>query len=289
VGDMTEPAQRGAADQAGSTVTALRSEQQLGLDVAQLVAEHNQRNKTHEKQYARTRQATDAARGAAAAARQADAARDDAEATHEAIQAEEPDRPAPRPRQWTIAGGALLLDGVACYFAAEALGAGQQETVAWAALFLALLGIGEIALDHYSEDHRAAWRSIAVGLGAFIGLLGVLRYSFLATVGTEGLAAAAIGTVLFTAATAGFVLIGYRALRLAEGSLAWRARRHLRAMERAAAEAHRRLDRIVARRDRLASAYLARIRLRLVRTCSSSDLAQLEQVLWAHLVGEDTR
>jgi len=285
---MTESAQRDPADQPGSTVTALRSEQQPAVDAAQLVAEHNQQNKTHEKQYAQTRQATDTASRAAAVARQADAARDDAEATHEAIQAENPDRHAPRPRQWAIACGALLLDGVACYFAAEALGAGQQETVAWAALFLALLGIGEIALDHYSEDHRAAWRWVAVALAGFIGLLGVLRYSFLVTVGAEGLATAAIGTVLFTAATAGFVLIGYRALRLAEGGRAWRARRQLRAMQKSAVQAHHRLDQTLAQRDRLASAYLARIRVRLVRTCSSGELAQLERALRAHLIGEDT-
>jgi hypothetical protein len=255
--------------------------------VARLVSEHNQQSKAHEKLYARAKQAADAASRAAFTAQQADAARDDADATYEAIQAEEPDRPAPRPRQWAIAGGALLLDGVACYFAAQALGAGEQETIAWTVLFLALLGIGEVALDHFSEDRGAVWHWIAVALAGFIGLLGVLRYSFLVTVGADRLVAAVVGAALFTAATAGFVLIGYRALRLAEASQAWRARRQLLAMERAAQEAHRRLGRMSAKRDRLAGAYLARIRLRLIRTSSSSELAQMERVLWAHLVGQD--
>lgn len=286
---MTETAPRGPADQAGSTVTALRTEQLPMPDVARLVAEYNQQSKAHEKLYARARQAADAASRAAGAASHADAARDDADAAFEAVQAEEPDRRAPRPRQWAIASGALLLDGVACYFAAEALDGGQQETVAWAALFLALLGVGEIALDHFSEEHRTAWRWIVVALAAFIGMLGVLRYWFLLTVSADGLVAASVGAALFTAATAGFVLIGYRALRLAEASETWRARRRLRAMEAAAREAHRKFDRMRERRDRLTGAYLARIRLRLVQICSSTELPQVEQDLRGHLAGQDAQ
>lgn len=286
---MTETAQRGPADQPASTVTAIRSEQPPPPEVARLVSEFNQQSKANEKLYARAKQTADAASREAAAARQADAVRDEADASYEVIQAEDPDRRASRPRQWTIAGGTLLLDGVACYFAAEALGASQQETVAWAALFLALLGIGEVALDHFSEDHRGVWRWVAAALAGFIGLLGVLRYSFLVTVGAEGLVAATVGAALFTAATAGFVLIGYRALRLAEAGQAWRARRRLRATEKAAEQAHRALDRMLARRDRLAGAYLARIRLRLVQTCDSAALSQAERAVWAHLVGEDLR
>ena len=267
-------------------MTALRGEQPAS-DVTRQVSDYNRRSKAHEKLYARARQAADAASHAADGASRADAARDDAESAHEAIQAEEPDRHAPRPRQWAIAGGALLLDGVACYFAAEALGSDDRETAAWAVLFLALLGIGEVALDHFSAEHRAVWRWIAAALTGFVGLLGVLRFSFLVTVGAEGLVPAAVGAVLFTAVTTGLVLSGYRALRLAEASQAWQARRQLRTRERAASEAHRKLDRMLARRDRLAGAYLARIRLQLVQTCSSSELAEIEQVLWAHLVGTD--
>jgi hypothetical protein len=285
---MTETVQLGSADQPEDGFTALWDEQRRGPDVARVVSDYNQESKANEKQYGRAKQAADSASRIAFAADQADAARDEADATYEAFRAEDPDRNAPRPRQWIIAGAALLLDGVACYFAAEALDSGQGETIAWAALFLALLGIGEVALDHFSEDHRTAWRWIAVALAGFVGLLGVLRYSFLLTVG-RGLLAPSAGAVLFTVATAGFVLIGYRSLRLAETNQAWQARRLLRAKERAAREAHRRLDRMLARRDRLAGAYLARIRLRLVHTCSGSELQQIEQVLWAHLVGQEAQ
>ncbi len=279
-------------EQQGSTVTALRSEQVLRSeqavpDVVPQIVDCNRASKAHEKLYSRAKQASDIVDRASKDAAKADRACDDADANHETIQAEDPDRRAPRPRQWLIAAGALALDGVACYFAAEALGSGQQETLAWALLFLALLGIGEVALDHYSDGREAAWRLTAAALSGFVVLLGVLRYSFLATVGAEGLIAATVGATLFTIATTGFLLIGYRSLRLAETGQAWRARRQLRAAQQAARAAHAKLDRRADRRDALARAYLSRIRLHLIQTCPGVALAPAEKAIWAHLTGKD--
>jgi hypothetical protein len=247
----------------------------------------NSASKAHEDLWSRTRQATDMVGQAAADARDADLERDRADLDHKAMQAENPERRASRPRQWLLAGGVLALDGVACYFAAEALGGSQPETLAWAVLFLALLGGGELALDHYRDDHHVLWRWIAVVLGAFIGMLGTLRFSFLVTVGSEGSVAAIAGASLFTVTTAGFVVIGYRALRVAETGQAWGARRRARACAIAADAAHRMLNQRIAHRDRLACAYLSRIRLRLIQSCTASELPPMEQAIWAHLVGQD--
>src|SRR3984893_8521018 len=110
------------------------------------------------------------------------------------------------------------------YFAAQALGNAQLETVAWAVLFLAVLGSGEVALDYYKERRPRVWRLLVTGLAIFVAGLGVLRYSYLATVGTDQTLAALVAAVLFTAATAGFVMLGYRALRAAETAPTWKAR-----------------------------------------------------------------
>jgi hypothetical protein len=288
---MTEPAQHLQDDQqavTASTTMALRTEPGAA-DVVPLIAACNRASKAHEKLYSRTKQATDEVGQADDEAAEADDTQDDREAEYEAIQAEDPHRRASRPRQWFIALAVLALDGVACYFAAEALGSGKQETLAWAGLFVALLGIGEIELDRYSEGHRLVWRCIAIALATFIVLLGVLRFSFLVVVGDEGLVAAAVGTTLFTIVTTGFVLIGYRALRLAETGQAWKARRRLRVQQSAAAAAHARHGRLTGRRDALARAYLSRIRLHLLEACSGAELAQAEQAVWAHLTGRDPR
>ena len=125
-------------------------------------------------------------------------------------------------------------------------------------------------------------------LGAFIGLLGVLRFVFLTTVGYGGDLAALVAATLFTVATAGFVVAGYRLLRAAETSQAWRARRLRRDCERAAAAARRAISKAcTTRRDRLARAYLSRIRSQLARGYSASELPLMEQALTAHLTGQE--
>ena len=107
----------------------------------------------------------------------------------------------------------MILDGVACYFAAQALDSSQDTTLVWTVLFLAILAVGEMALDYYRDRHQRAWRTVASVLAMFVGALGALRFWFLATVGATGLIPAALGAALFTVVTAGFLFVGYRALR----------------------------------------------------------------------------
>jgi hypothetical protein len=285
---VSEPFQLAVADQEDTTVRPLRTDQDAP-DIAPHILNCNRASKAHEKLYSRVRQSADIANRARHQAEEAQQELDAADTEHEAIQAEDPDRRAPRTRQLLIVGAALAADGAACYFAAEALGSSQPETIAWAALFLALLAVAEVTLDHFSERHPAAWRWIAVGLAGFVGLLGILRYSFLATVGAAGFGAALVGSVLFTMATAGFVLIGYRALRLAETTAAWRARKRVEAKRRAVAAAQRQLRQRIVSRDSLASAYLSRVRLHLIQMHGVGSQRQTEQAIWAHLTSEDTR
>jgi hypothetical protein len=256
-------------------------------DVRAEIVIFNDESPGHEDLWTRTRQRADQVRQAEAEAREADRAAAAADGDHKAIQAEDPDRTAPRVRQWFLAAGALVLDGVACYFAAEALGGSQFETLAWAALFLALLGAAEVTLDLWRESHPVLWRWTVAMLGVFIGLLCVLRFWFLATVGVDGLVSAAAGAGLFTMLTAVFVIIGYRALRAAETGEAWRARRRTRALVKAAATAWQRVRWLRSRRDRLASAYLSRIRIHLIRTCTTGQLTSTEDAVRRHLIGED--
>ena len=74
--------------------------------------------------------------------------------------------------------GPLGTDGVACYFAAQALNGSQDSTLIWTVLFLAMLAGGEIGLDFYRdyaphdrqrELHRAPQRLLCSML--FPGLL----------------------------------------------------------------------------------------------------------------------
>ena len=62
-------------------------------------------------------------------------------------------------------------NGVACYFAAEALDGSQDTTLVWTVLFLAILGIGEIALDFYRDRSLRAWHTVT-SITLFVGGLG---------------------------------------------------------------------------------------------------------------------
>jgi hypothetical protein len=287
---ISKPARQARAPKQSPVLPPLaRAESPAARAVAVMaeVLAFNGSSQAHEDLWSDTRQATDVVTQAAEQKAAAEATLHDAELAYRAERAKQPDRWAPRPRQWLLAACALALDGVACVFAAEALDGSQTETYGWAGLFLALLAAGELALDHYRDTHRALWRWIASGLGAFIGLLGVLRFAFLATVGYGGDLAALVAAVLFTVATAGFVIAGYRLLRVAETSQAWRARRVRRDCARAAAAAGRRLAACTARRDRLAGAYLSRVRSQLARGYSASELPLMERALMAHLLGQE--
>jgi hypothetical protein len=262
----------------------------LGERATAIMAEvlaFNGSSQAHEDLWSDTRQATDIVNRAADSVTATETEVGEAELAYRAERAKQPDRNAPRLRQWLLAGAALALDGVACVFAAEALDGSQLATYGWAGLFVALLAAGELALDHYRDMHRVLWRWIAGILGAFIGLLGVLRFVFLAPVGSGGDLAALVAATLFSIATAGFFVAGYRLLRVAETRQAWHARRLLRDCERFAAAARRELGAADARRDRLASAYLSGIRSQLARNYSASELPPMEQALMAHLTGQD--
>jgi hypothetical protein len=252
-------------------------------DVADLIRDVNATNEAVEDQCLRACQAADiAARSNRQAERSADAARN-ATIAHQTIQAERPRRRAPLPRQVMLALATVGLDGVACYFAAQTLGGSQDSTLAWTGLFLAVLAGGEVALDFYRDRHQRAWRVLAALTGAFVALLGVLRFWFLATVGTGGLVPAIAGAGLFTAATAGFLALGYRALRAAETPQAWRARREARRARQAARDARETADRDARERDRLIDAYLVHVRRQVLKTCPVDRQLALESAVRHHL------
>ena len=204
-------------------------------DVAGPIRAFNAANKTHEELWARVHQAGDAVRRGRDEEQLARQAAGEEHDAHLAIQAERPNRRAPLFRQMAIAAATVGLDAVACWFAAQALGNGQLETDLWAGLFLAILA-EQVALDQYSDRSRRAWRLLAGGLAAFVAGLGVLRYLFLDTVGTDGGVAALVGAALFTAATGRTIMIGYRALRAGETFAAAQAQLRARRAEREAAD-----------------------------------------------------
>ena len=174
---------------------------------------------------------------------------------------------------------------MACYFAAEALGASQDSTLVWTVLFLAVLASGEVALDFYRDRNLRAWQILVFTTSAFVALLGVLRFWFLATVGADGLVPAFTGAALFTAATAGFLALGYRALRAAETPQAWRARRAAHAARQAARTAQAAAERDARERDRLIDAYLSHVRKVVLKTCAVEQQLAVEFAVREHLSG----
>src|ERR1700689_3876885 len=128
-------------------------------------------------------------RGHADAAKTGELAGAEAAQHHPGL-AEPPWRRAPLPRQVTLTLVTAALDGVACYFAAQALGGSQLATLVWTALFLAVLAGGQVVLNFYRERNIRAWRALALGVGAIVIVLGILRCWFLAATGADGLSAA---------------------------------------------------------------------------------------------------
>ena len=151
---------------------------------------------------------------------------------------------------------------------------------------LAVLGAGEFALDFYRDRHRRVWRYIAIGLGGFVTGLGILRFTYLVTVGAAGPIAALVGAALFTVATVLFVMAGYWALRRAETPEAGKARRRARRAAREARATAERAARCRAKRDRLIDAYLVRLKVGPLASCSASDLPAMEAAIRSHLLGE---
>jgi hypothetical protein len=252
-------------------------------DPAILIRDVNATNETVEDQCLRACQAADTAASSAQVAELAKTAAHSTTVAHRAIQAEHPRRRAPLPRQVVLALFTVGMDGVACYFAAQTLDGSQDTTLAWTGLFLAVLGAGEVALDFYRDRNLRTWRILAFLTGGFVALLGMLRFWFLATVGTTGLVPAVVGGFLFTAATAGFLGLGYRALRAAETPQAWRARRAAQKAWQAARAARAVADRDARERERLISAYLGQVRKLVLKTYPIDIQVALETAVRSHL------
>jgi hypothetical protein len=142
-----------------------------------------------------------------------------------------------------------------------------------------------VALDFYRDRYQRAWRTVVVVLATFVGALGALRFWFLATIGTDGLLPAALGAALFTAVTAGFLFVGYRALRLAETPQAFRARRWMRTAAQAARAARADAERNTYDRDRLIDAYLVQVRRRALEMGLAGQQS-VERAVRRHLLGE---
>lgn len=277
-GSATQQPDAGQQDPAQSTAIP---------EVTEAVRRFNAENRAHHDLWSRTRQATDLADRAQKEVRDAEAAVTEAEVGHRAIQAEHPDRRAPRVRQIALMILTIILDAVACEFAAQALGNDQRQTLVWTALFLAVLAGGEVALHVARERGRTRiWRVTATAVAAFIVLLGILRFSFLDTVGFAGPVAAIVGATLFTLATAAFVICGYRALRASETVAAWKARRTRAACAREARAARERAAVREMERDRLADAYLSEIRGSMLQFCTTNQIQPMEQAVRAHLIGQ---
>lgn len=257
----------------------------MPTDVADLIRDINASNETVEDQCLRACQASDISARSTCAAELSEAAAQNAVVAHRTIQAESLRRRAPLPRQVSFALVTVALDGVACYFAAQALDGSQDATLVWTGLFLAVLAGAEVAMDFYRDRNLRAWRTLAILTGVFVALLGILRFWFLATVGTGGLVPAAAGAGLFTAATAGFLYLGYRALRAAETPQAWRARQEARKAQQAARAARVTADRDERERDRLVDAYLGQVRRLVLRTCPVAEQLRLEAGVRDHLCG----
>jgi len=256
------------------------------IDVAVLIHSVNASDEAAADQCLRARQAAGIATRSARTAEQAAAEAQTAEAAHRVIQAEQPRRRAPLPRQVILALGTVVLDGLACYFAGRALGGSLDATLVWTGLFLGVLAGGQAALGFCQDRGERAWRVLVTLIGFFVILLGALRFWFLATTGTGGLVPAITGACLFTVATAGFLSAGYRALRAAETPSAWRARRQAGNARQAAQIARAEAGRNAAERDCLADAYLGHVRRLALNVCPVERQLAVQSAVRQYLLGE---
>ena len=114
------------------------------------------------------------ARSSAAVEDQCLRARQPADA-HRVIQAERPRQRAPLLWQLILVLLAMTLEGIACYFAAQAFNGSQATTLAWTALFLAVLDGGEVALGFYRDRNLLVGKAPLAGLFAVSGMLGIIN------------------------------------------------------------------------------------------------------------------
>jgi len=199
------------------------------------------------------------------------------------VQAENPHRRAPLPRQAILALTTVALDGVACYFAAQALDVSQSATWVWTGLFLAILAGGQVALDFYRDRNLRVWKALVTLTGILVTLLGILRFWFLTAIGTDGLVPSITEACLLTAMTAAFLYLGYRALRAAETPPTWRARRTARKARQTARAARMTAERDARERDRLILAYLEHVRRLVPKTYPVDVQVALESAVRSHL------
>ena len=119
-------------------------------EVADLIRDVNASNEAVEDQCLRACQAADiAARSARLAGLSAVAAKN-ATIAHRTVQDERPRRRAPLPRQVIFALMTVALDGVACYFAAQALDGSQDAT--W---------YGQVCSSRCWPEEKLPWISTA--------------------------------------------------------------------------------------------------------------------------------
>ena len=98
-------------------------------EVAEVVRYFNESNRAHQSLWERVRQAGDIVSRADQLHRDAVGFAGQERAAHLAVQAEHPERRAPFARQLAIAGLTVALDAVACWFAAQAVGYNQLQTL----------------------------------------------------------------------------------------------------------------------------------------------------------------
>ena len=89
-----------------------------------------------------------------------------------------------------VALAALALDGVACYFAAQALGRSQGDIMVWTCVFLAGLSAGLVTLDFCQKRCERAGRELAIFLRPFVTLLGTRGKGLLSASRRHAMAAA---------------------------------------------------------------------------------------------------
>jgi hypothetical protein len=134
---------------------------------------------------------------------------------------------APLPRQWTIAGLALIPEWYACYLGAEALGQGTVSTALFATIILLVLGGCEYWYDSGARHQNRGQRILAfLLLLAIVGALGILRfcYGWIIQGGTDVLGVVAFAVAL-TLVTVALVGIGCAALQFSESIATWSKRR----------------------------------------------------------------
>jgi hypothetical protein len=265
---------------------AIQAEDVADADAA--IHRFNAENSAHEELWLRSTRAGDQARRAQIDASQAESKTEELRLAYLAIQAENPGRHAPLPRQLAIVGIATVLSAGACYYAAQGLGLSQLGTLTSTGMLLAVLVCGELALDYFRDRSRTRWRVLAVGLAVFMAGLGALRYYYVTTIlGASDALAAAVGATLLVLVIASSAVVGSWALRNAETSAASHARRQARRAAKAAAAAREQVHRHVSTRDRLVDAYIARIRALQFQDRSDSRLPLMEAAIRAHLLGEE--